>query len=552
MKLIKKLSLLLCLCFTFSSVATSCSFLDSLNNSSSESQSSSEKKPGNSSSSDEEEEDSEDDKESTSNIDIFLGLLVGRLEEAENAKIEFSVTNNGLLQTGVFESNTVWTMLSGDAFVTKTEEGFDAQISLKVASLDNPTQTEDKAYYFIDGYVYEYFAATNTYNKFSESLDDMLGNFVHAVTQGVYTPESMLDLILGADLMAGTMLTYDDIKEKLDGVAVLESGVEENNEGMWITVDATEKSNELFKFVGSLTKNTTYGEIADFLLKQISPKLSTAKILDELYPRGRDTLQDLVEEFDVKSKEETGKSLQENLNSILKNKVVKELVQSLLKEENANLATAILNFNIDEFMKQESTVTDDNGKALLYGELTLNRLSKVLVAKLVEALGSEGNEILGELGLLSDNVNLGLLLGAVEMILDWKAFENLEDDSKFFKLVEEAKTLNVTKTDGKLEVTLNDAGVEKIQIDAKLNGNRVNNGATVAAGGEMNLLISEFSETAITIMLPANATLNEEFYSQCAECKESKASVAYRQDKYKYLCDECNLLAPAPEETPEE
>ena len=268
MKLVKKISLLLCCCIALSSMATACNENDP--GESSGSAPSSNTESSQSGSEDDSEEEEEEGGGRITNVDVFLGLLASRLQKMEAADLTFSVPNNGLLETGALASNTVWKMFSGNARISKRGESFDAQISLSVSSLENPTQLEEKDYYFIDGYVYEYFEDTNTYNKYNQSLDEVLGNFVNSVTQGAYTPESLLSLLLGGGMLEGaTTLTYQDLKDELDGYVVLDSDVLEDNTGMWITFDATEKSDELFDFLRTVDKATTFGEIFDFALKNV-------------------------------------------------------------------------------------------------------------------------------------------------------------------------------------------------------------------------------------------------------------------------------------------
>ena len=65
------------------------------------------------------------------------------------------------------------------------------------------------------------------------------------------------------------------------------------------------------------------------MLSYIDKDLTTEAIIDELYAHRKDTVSELVSVFEDKSKEVTGKTLQQNLDSLLKNEVIVELLNSI-------------------------------------------------------------------------------------------------------------------------------------------------------------------------------------------------------------------------------
>ncbi len=553
MKIWKKISLLLCACIAFSTVATSCDSLFGNSSEASASSSSSSSSSNSSSSSSSSIEDSsssgmedsssgEEEDDNNAMLDIYLGQAIKTLTESKSAQITFEVNNNGVLESGVLDSVTTWKMMSGIAKFSKTEEGFDMEIDANITSLEDPSLTpEQKKYYVIDGYVYEYFAKTNTYNKYVEDLETILSNTVHSATQGQYTLTTLLAALVGMfENTDGSDMTFEGLEGNFGDILAVEGGVTET--GAWIAADGTAKADELLAFLDTVGKESTFGQLLDFLLKQIVPDLTTEKIIADLYPRGKNTVKDLVEEFDEKSIAETEKSLQENLDSILKNETVKEAIDSVLGEEYGELASEILNFNIKEFLDRDSQVLKDE-TPVKYGELTLNDLSKELVKTLIESMG-ENNEILGELGLLSENVNWGMIVSAMEMILDMKPFENIAEDSVFYKLLTQAQALKVSKADVRAEIIPVKEGIEKVSAVATFQGEREKDGITSQVNATANVELSKFSKEALSIALPENATLAETVYNTCAGCGEQKEDASYREDEYGYYCDTCYAALP--------
>ncbi len=530
MKTWKKLSLLLCLCIAFSSVATAC---DPDKNDSSSSNS-----PENSSSSGVEDSSSsvEDEDDTDIMLDLYLGLAATTAMNSKSAKITFEITNNGMVETGALATSTTWKMMSGEAVFTKTDDGFNARIDADVTSLENPAQIEKKSYYILDGYAYEYFAATNTYDKYEESLESLLSNGVHSATQGQYTLTTLLGAVMGVlENSGGSDMTLEGLEGALDGMATVKGGLTDNS--AWIKADATAEADELFDFLRTVDENTTYGELVNFALKQISPDLTLTVILDEIYAHRNSAVGSMVEEFNEKSLEKTGKSLQQNLDVLLANTAVQEAIKSAF-EENTELADKILKFKIDDFLKEDSAVQDAEGGYVKNGDLTLNDLSKELVKKLVETLG-EDNELLNELGLITDNVNVTLIIGAVEAMAEWKAFENIEEGSAFYELLEQAKTIEISQADVKLEIVPEVNQIASVAMVGVLTGNRTKEGTTYAVSAMVTLEISQFSKEGIVIALPAGATLNALIYGACADCQLQKEGVAYREDVFGYYCEEC-------------
>ena len=547
MKAWKKLSLVLCLTMAFSGIATACGGNETESSSSAPTQNSSSSSTTNNNSS------TTDDSSSSSSgseedmdkymIDLYLGIVASTLEESQSAKLTFTFeTTTTASATDGVGSLGGWTnyKLTGDALVTKTEEGFDAKLKVELPSKENKGETETRGYYYIDGYTYLYNEETKKYEKYTEKIGELLSNEIHSATEGQYTLEELLaGMVGGGGIVGGDMnmsdMTYDKLEESLGKYAVIESEITDT--GLLVTADASKETDKIFDFLRTVNKNTTYGQLLNFPLSYIDEELTTDAILQELYPRGKDKVSDFVKELEEKSVAETGKTLQKNLEEILKNEVVQELLASMSPE----MAESIKGFKIDTFLKEDSSILDDEGVAIKNGDLTLNKISQEFVKLLVEAMG-EDNPILEELGLLSKNVNWGLVVGAVEMVLDWKAFEGIPEDSEFYDVLEKAQQIYADTADVSFELKVGQA-VESFLINGVFGGKASSDGKEATIGGTISVGITEFSKVAIPIALPEDAEIVVTYHAG-ETCEDSKEDVSYRKDVYGYYCDDCYLLLP--------
>ena len=544
MKTWKKLSLVLCACFAFSTVATGCDVLFGKDTESSSSSSSSSSSVVEDSSSAEEDSSSGNtEQDIATKVNIYLGLMANQINNSKSAKIRFEIKNDGILQSGIVESNTTLKAVSGEMIVSKNDSGsFNAVIDATVASLENPLQGETKKYYLIDDYVYEY-VSEGTYNKYEEKVVD---NAVHALTQGSYA--TLADLYAGLESMlkgegaSNPDFEFGGLEDSFGNMAELDSGL--TDEGAWVTADGTAKADELFAFLKTVNEKTTYGELFDFVLKQISPNLTTEKIFDELYKHRNGTVGSLVEELDKKSMEETGKSLQENLDEILSNSAIREVIESKLDEETyPGIADMLLSFNIDEFLNKNSEITDDSGAFIKYGDLSLDKLTQEAVAKLVELLGDQASELIPTE--LLEKTTFATLISVMETFVKEPAFANIKEGSTLDKLLKQAQTVEVTKADMRVEIDAVDDF--NISVAAQFVGTKNDDGTTTNVSGTATLNICEFSSKVVEIAIPDGAVI-QIVHSTCQECKTQKEDVKYREDKYGYYCDEC-YAKPSKEET---
>ena len=538
MKTWKKLSLVLCACFAFSTVATGCDVLFGKDTESSSSSSSSSSRSSSvvedSSSAEEDSSSGNTEQDIATKVNIYLGLMANQINNSKSAKIRFEIKNDGILQSGIVESNTTLKAVSGEMIVSKNDSGsFNAVIDATVASLENPLQGETKKYYLIDDYVYEY-VSEGTYNKYEEKVVD---NAVHALTQGNYA--TLADLYAGLESMlkgegsSNPDFEFGGLEDSFGNMAELDSGL--TDEGAWVTADGTAKADELFAFLKTVNEKTTYGELFDFVLKQISPNITTEKIFNELYNQRKCTVGSLVEELDKKSMEETGKSLQEILDQILSNPAIREVIESKLDEETyPGIADMLLSFDIDEFLNKNSEITDDSGAFIKYGDLSLNRLTQEAVTKLVELLGDQASELIPKE--LLEKTTFATLISVMETFVNEPAFANIKEGSTLDKLLKQAQTVEVTKADMRVEIDAVDDF--NISVAAQFVGTKNDDGTTTNVSGTATLNIGEFSSKVVEIAIPDGAVI-QIVHSTCQECKTQKEDVKYREDKYGYYCDEC-------------
>ena len=563
MKIWKKVSLLLCACVAFSSVAASCDFLG-LGNSSTASSSSSSKKPSSSSSSSGVNIDVDDE----DIIDIYLAMVAGKLDSTQSAKLTFNLATtvtasgtNGVTTVGGWTNYTI----SGAGIVTKTDDGYNAKLDVQVPSEENAGQTEAKTYYYVDGYVYEYVTGTNVYKKYDQTLEEMLDNLVHATSQGAYSLETLLGTVAGGGILNEDMdLSFSGLQEGFADYAVIEGEITDT--GMKLSADATEKADELFDFLRTVNEKTTYAELLNYYLKQISPDLTTAKVFTELYAMGPKTVSDVVAELDEISITETGKTLQEKLNEILKDESLQQTIKDmLLSGENAenteiNAALSYLfNFNIQEFLETESEVQDRDGNLLKYGEITFNQLAKEIVNGLISLIesvpeiGDELRETLISSGLMTEDgtiavsVNWAMLVSMVESLSEGTPLTDLEEGDKLYEVLETVKAVEVSKTDMHFELKVNETAFESITLLGSFTGNADKDGLASVVGATADILVSEFSEQRVEISIPQDATI-EIVYEECVACGEAKESVSYREDAYDYYCEDCYAEQPDAQE----
>jgi hypothetical protein len=303
--------------------------------------------------------------------------------------------------------------------------------------------------------------------------------------------------------------------------------------GIIINADASKKADETFDFFRTIDKNTTYAELLNYCFSFIDKDLTTDSILQDLYPRGKDTVSKLVQELEEKSVAKTGKGLQENLDTLLNS----EMMQDLLTSLGPKLADKIKGFKIDTFLNQDSSIVDSEGVAIKYGNLTLNKLSQEFVEVLVTILG-EDSPLLGDLGLLSKNINWGLVIGAVEMVLEWKALEKLPENGIILKLLEKAQAVYVDKAGATFEVKVNTKNIDSVIIGGVFVGKTSENGLSATIGATLNMTVTDFRTTALEIALPEGATVVI-VYHTCNGCTEAKEDVVYYQEHCGYYCGEC-------------
>ena len=550
MKAWKKLSLVLCLTMAFTGVATACGENETESSSSAPTQNSSSSSTENNSSSSTTGNDSssssgnEEDMDKYM-IDLYLGIVASTLKDSQSAKLTFTFeTTTTASATDGVGSLGGWTnyKLTGDALVTKTEEGFDAKLNVELPSKENKGETETRGYYYIDGYTYLYNEETKKYEKYTEKIGELLSNEIHSATEGQYTLEDLLaGMVGGGGIVGGDMnmsdMTYDKLEESLGKYAVIESEITDT--GLLVTADASKETDKIFDFLRTVNKNTTYGQLLNFPLSYIDEELTTDAIIDELYAHRNSTVAKLVSELEAKSKEKTDKTLQENFNALMKNEVVKQLLESV----DAELASTIKNFKIAEFLEKDSSIMDGD-TPIKNKDLTMDNLANELVTSLLGILGEAGDEILGEINpdLLEGNVTFSMLVAGMETVLKWKAFKDIPEDSEFYDVLEKAQQIYADTADVSFELKVGQA-VESFLIEGVFGGKASSDGKEATIGGTLSVGITEFSKEAIPITLPEGVEIVVTYHA-CETCEESKEDVSYRKDVYGYYCDDCYLLLP--------
>lgn len=548
MKAWKKLSLVLCLTMAFSGIATACGGNETESSSSAPTQNSSSSSTtnNNSSTTDDSSSSSSGSEENMDKymIDLYLGIVASTLKESQSAKLTFTFeTTTTASATDGVGSLGGWTnyKLTGDALVTKTKEGFDAKLNVELPSKENKGETETRGYYYIDGYTYLYNEETKKYEKHTEKIGELLSNEIHSATEGQYTLEELLaGMVGGGGIVGGDMnmsdMTYDKLEESLGKYAVIESEITDT--GLLVTADGSKETDKIFDFLRTLDKDTTIGELLNFPLSYIDEDLTTKSIISTLYDYVDSDVSEVIADLETKSKEETDKTLQENIDAILKNEIVKELLKSI---ENEELVSKIENFKLAEFLEKDSSILKD-GKPIKIKDLTTDNLASELVASLLDLLGEEGETILGDINgdLLKENVTWDMLVAAVNTI--FKKSAGIPEEGELYELLKKAQQIYADTADLSFELKVGQA-VESFLIEGVFGGKASSEGKEATIGATLSVGITEFSKVAIPITLPEGVEIVVTYHA-CETCAEKKEDVSYRKDVYGYYCDDCYLLLP--------
>ncbi len=529
MKIWKKLSLVLCLCFAFSGFATACQGGDDSSSSSSDSSVTETPAP------DPDEEETPDEGMSEDEfMDMALDIVSTMLGQARSAR--FDIDLSAMVQTTTTQgasSTGVWTKytLTGEAFVTATTTGVDGKFNLQVPVGNEIGAVEEREFYLLDGYVYEYHVEENVYERYQDSLYTIVDEWVQTNSDGQFTLATLLAGLGGSSTGGMPSLDLSVSVEKLQSLfgedATIEGRME--NGSAQVTIDSSASVGAIFTFIDSIDETTTYGDVLDFPLSLLFPDsgLTSEEIVDELYTHDDDTVSEFIAWLNTESTQYTGLGLQENYDLIFKNQLVYGLLVNSFGEERANV---LRDFELTAFETQ-------------YGEFTLDQMVQNFNSDILSVL-----EIFGitaeDFSQLSSVLDWNALMFVLGETLELPLLENVEEGSDLAKALEFAKRLDVTSA--KLDVTIGlpELILDTVTVDGLLGFGYFKENTEYTVEANAVVVVSEILSIMKEISLPEDAVI----VIVCDGCSEKKEDTSSREDGEGYYCEDCYAQLQEPNE----
>lgn len=532
MKIWKKIALVLSFCFAFSCVATACN--DGNDSSSSSSSNSVAETP---SPDPEEEEKPEDSMSEEEFMDMALDIFGTMLGQARSVKIDIDLS--ATVQTTTTQgasSSGIWTKytLTGEAFVTETEMGVDGKFNFQVPVTSEVGAVEEREFYLLDGYVYEYHGAENLYERYQDTLYEIIDEWVQTTSEGQFTLATLLAGLGGSSGDNLPSLSPDLSANQLQSIfgkdATIEVKMEDSSAK--VAIDSSASVGAIFDFIHSIDETTTYGEVIDYPLSLLFPDsgLTSEDIVDELYTHDDDTVTEFIAWLNTKSVAYTGAGLQDLYDLILKNDLTYGLLVNALGEERANELQA---FEISAFEAQ-------------YGAFTLDEMVQNNNAEILSVLAGFGvtSEDFSQLaGLLDWNTLMFVIGESLEMPL----LENIKEGSSLDKALRYAQNMDVTKAETNVTIALPDLILDTITVDGSLGFGYFKDNTEYTVEANAVIVLSEILSIKKEISLPEGAVVVVE----CDGCQEKKADTSSREDEEGYYCDDCYAQLQEPTEPTE-
>ena len=520
MKIWKKISLVLSLCFAFSCFATACNGGNDSSSSSSSNSVTEIPDPA-----PEEEEKPEDSMSEEEFMDMALDIFGTMIGQARSAKIDIdlSVTVQTTTTQGA-SSSGIWTKytLTGEAFVTQTEMGVDGKFNFQVPATSEVGAVDEREFYLLDGYVYEYHSEENVYERYQDTLYEIIDEWVQTTSEGQFTLATLLAGLGGSSGDNLPSLSPDLSANQLQNILGKDASVEVKMEdsSAKVAIDSSASVGAVFDFIHSIDETTTYGELIDYPLSLLFPnlELTSEDIVDELYTHDDDTVAEFIAWLNTKSVAYMGAELQELYDLIFKNDLTYGLLVNALGEEGANELKA---FEISAFESQ-------------YGAFTLDEMVQNNSAEILSVLAGFGvtSEDFSQLAGLLDWNTLMFVIGET---LEMPLLENIEEGSSLDKALKYAQNMDVTKAEMNVTIALPQFILDTITVDGSLGFGYFKENTEYTIEANAVVVISEILSIKKEISLPEGAVIVVE----CDGCQEKKADTSSREDEEGYYCDDC-------------
>ena len=224
-----------------------------------------------------------------------------------------------------------------DIWLSKTDSGVNAKISAKNGSkydADAKLQYDtDETFYIIDGYAYNH-----------------VGNGYYTRNEvGAEELTETLEKLAGLELLSKEQ--QNELLEEL-GVEIASTFNILHNKGS-LSFDAKPTVDKLLNYIKGIDlETTTIGDLIDDALAQISPDLTSAKIVDELERLADLTVEEALDELDEWLTENYDTTLQGIYDSIVNNPEVVSAFETILVAQGLDITDPDIRARLDEIIAQ--------------------------------------------------------------------------------------------------------------------------------------------------------------------------------------------------------
>ncbi len=292
-------------------------------------------------------------------VDLLAETVSNGLEGVQSAKMDFSFVYDYAAAT-----NVVMTM-NGSAIATATDDGMDMKLDV---TMENNAGSKSYALYLCDYVLYIYNvddSGNSTLGKDPIDLEEKLDTAISEATDGEYTLASMgvtLEEVLNE--LTGTQfpgLSFSDIWDEtaMEGITT-KSTV--GGGSINVSMDVAEVVDKYMSTFDGLTMQSSMTDVIDCVLAQVNPELTMSSIFMEIIKLGPVKMNEVYNTLTTLL-EVSPQVLWEVL--VADETVYAALVEVFGEEKAAEIKA----FNIEAFLLKTDSAT---GKT--YGELTFNDL----------------------------------------------------------------------------------------------------------------------------------------------------------------------------------
>lgn len=399
--------------------------------------------------------------------DVAMTNLTETFETTKSFKVDLDCEYRA---TG---ENTI--TIDGEIIVSLGDDGADMKATITTTETDgNESEKDTLVVYFIDDYAYNYDVETKTYIKSTMSLSDLIEG---ALSEAGLTSADINAYVAELE----TALTEAGVTEESVLAELKESAIVYENVMSW-SVDYKDEVNSAIDFLGDYDTNKTLEAVLNEALTAAGVDKDVDAILDGVGALGTLKVGDAV----AVANAYLTLYYQTNLQAVLDAALADEAVLAALQGAGvpAEMITQLKGIKISDLVTA-------------YGEMTIDEVLTMLTAGFeTEAVDAESEET------QAPTITLQSFADMAKSYLENTKISDLNENIVQAQAM--LKAIDVTAFGGNVAVTYNgEANVMEIALESRVDI------AVVGVGGAsftFGAVISEFSASAITIALPADAT----------------------------------------------